>query len=125
MDFHFHRISAKEIKASLGEFNRAHKNSTQKLVARIKQIIRHPEFQISDFRNDIAILKLDNPIPFDLPHIRTACLPKSSESIHTDLPTKSMQNVLPSFSKVICNPWSPVYKMGEKIKILNLNHLGE
>lgn len=75
--FHFNRISAKEIKATLGEFNRAHKNSTQKIVVRVKKIIRHPEFQISDFKNDIAILKLDGQIPSDLPHIQSACLPNS------------------------------------------------
>lgn len=78
---HFYRFSAREIKASLGEFNRALKNDTQKLVIRIKQIIRHPEFQISNFKNDIAILKLDTQVRFDSPHIQPACLPQSGKEI--------------------------------------------
>ncbi|KAK7592922.1 hypothetical protein V9T40_007674 [Parthenolecanium corni] len=78
-------ISAKEIKATLGEFNRAHKNSTQKIVVRVKKIIRHPEFQISDFKNDIAILKLDGQIPSDLPHIQSACLPNSEHRNYTGI----------------------------------------
>lgn len=47
------------------------------MLIRIKEIIRHPEFQISNFKNDIAILKLDSPVSFNTPFIQPACLPNS------------------------------------------------
>ncbi|XKL66669.1 hypothetical protein PGB90_010089 [Kerria lacca] len=78
-------FSAREIKASLGEFNRAQKNESNKQIVRIKQIIRHPDFQISNFKNDIAILKLDTQVRFDTPHIQPACLPSSEKRNYTGL----------------------------------------
>ena len=51
------------------------------MTLRIKQIIRHPEFQISNFKNDIAILKLDSQVPLDSPHIQPACLPSTGTNV--------------------------------------------
>ncbi|XP_018896296.2 trypsin [Bemisia tabaci] len=68
-------IQAKEIKVTLGEHDRQIVNETETVVRKVKKTYRHPEFQISNFNNDIAVLELESTVDIAGPHVRTACLP--------------------------------------------------
>ncbi|XP_065224321.1 trypsin-7-like [Planococcus citri] len=70
-------ITAEEIEASLGEHNRELKYDINKVTVGIKEIIQHPGFTYPASDNDIAILKLDRTISFNIPQIQPACLPNS------------------------------------------------
>ncbi|XP_065221909.1 trypsin-like [Planococcus citri] len=71
-------LTAKEIEASLGEHNQELTYDINKKTVGIKEIIRHPRFNLSSsFDNDIAILKLDRTLSFNIPQIQPACLPNS------------------------------------------------
>lgn len=78
-------FSAKEIKATIGEYNRTMKNDTKRQIIRIKEIIRHPNFQISNFKNDIAILKVETEMKFATPYIQPACLPAYENRNYTGI----------------------------------------
>lgn len=73
------------IKVRLGEWdmgNKKEKYPHQDFTVSAVQI--HPEFDLSNLQNDIAVITLSKPVKFDeTPHIAPVCLPQ----INSD-PTK-------------------------------------
>lgn len=73
-------VNPKEIKVTLGEHDRLVSNeSAPVIIRRIKRAHKHPDFSLSNFNNDIAVLELDSGVDFEAPQIHPACLPENSE----------------------------------------------
>ncbi|XP_065208237.1 trypsin-like isoform X2 [Planococcus citri] len=77
------KYTAETIEASLGERNRELTYDVNKKTVRIREIIRHPGFNLSSSDNDIAILKLNGRISFNTSQIQPACLPNSENRDYT------------------------------------------
>lgn len=53
-------------------------------IVNISKTIYHPDYKSTSYYNDIALLKLDRKINFN-EFIQPACLPKTKESLYTNL----------------------------------------
>lgn len=72
-------VNPKEIKVTLGEHDRDSKNESSPVIMRkIKRVLKHPDFSLSNFNNDIAMLELVSGVDFEAPQIHPACLPEHS-----------------------------------------------
>lgn len=61
---------------TIGEYDRKI-DTGRKSVHHVSKIYRHPNFRLSTFDNDIAIVELREVAPIESPWVRVACLPKS------------------------------------------------
>ncbi|XP_065223841.1 plasma kallikrein-like isoform X2 [Planococcus citri] len=73
-------FTADDIEASLRKHYQKQYERNEKIVG-IKEIIRHPGYDSKrrSGNNDIAILKLNRTISFNIPQIQPACLPSSEK----------------------------------------------
>ncbi|KAI5711946.1 hypothetical protein M8J75_004486 [Diaphorina citri] len=77
-------VNPKEIKVTLGEHDRLSKNeSVPVIIRKVKRAIRHPDFSLSNFNNDIALLEMESGVDFEAPQIHPACLPGNNEANYT------------------------------------------
>lgn len=72
----FYSFSPKDLTVTIGEHDRK-TDSDRKSVHRVSTIHRHPNFRLSTFDNDIAVIELHEVVSIDNPWVRVACLPKS------------------------------------------------
>jgi len=72
-------FSPKDLTVTIGEHDRK-VDTGRKTVHTVAKIQRHPNFRLSTFDNDIAIIELRDAVPIDKPWIRVACLPKSDQT---------------------------------------------
>lgn len=77
-------VNPKEIKVTLGEHDRQSKNESAPVIMRkIKRVLKHPDFSLSNFNNDIAMLELVSGVDFEAPQIHPACLPEHNNVDYT------------------------------------------
>ncbi|XP_050347973.1 proclotting enzyme isoform X2 [Nymphalis io] len=60
--------------ARLGDYNIRTNTETQHVERKIKRVVRHRGFDMRTLHNDVAVLTLDQPVPFTK-NIRPVCLP--------------------------------------------------
>ncbi|XP_065223074.1 trypsin-1-like [Planococcus citri] len=74
------------IEAALGRHYQKQRYERNEKIVGIKEIIRHPgfDFKSRSGNNDIAILKLNRTISFNIPQIQPACLPSSENEDYVD-----------------------------------------
>ena len=52
----------------------------------LSQVLMHPDFNPRTMRNDLALLKLDDPVDFNnVPHVRPICLPSNRDATFAGL----------------------------------------
>uniref|UniRef100_A0A8D9E7P1 Serine proteinase stubble n=1 Tax=Cacopsylla melanoneura TaxID=428564 RepID=A0A8D9E7P1_9HEMI len=74
-------VNPKDIKVTLGEHDRLSKNeSVPVIIRKVKRTIPHPDFSLSNFNNDIAVLELESGVDFEAPQIHPACLPEDNDA---------------------------------------------
>lgn len=71
-------FSPKDLTVTIGEHDRK-TESSRKSVHHVAKIYRHPNFRLSTFDNDIAIIELREVAPLESSWVRVACLPKSGK----------------------------------------------
>lgn len=71
-------FSPKDLTVTIGEHDRK-VDTGRRTVHNVAHIHRHPEFRLSTFDNDIAVIELREAVPIDKPWLRVACLPKSGK----------------------------------------------
>ncbi|RZF38225.1 hypothetical protein LSTR_LSTR005586 [Laodelphax striatellus] len=76
-------LKHKEMSVLLGEHDRRLRNETELTKRKVAKVMAHPNFTISNFNNDIAILKLDAPVNIQDSNLRTACLPQDKSADYT------------------------------------------
>lgn len=69
-------FNPKDLTVTIGEHDRK-VDTGRKTVHHVTKIQRHPDFRLSTFDNDIAVVELREPVPIEKPWVRVACLPKS------------------------------------------------
>lgn len=72
----YYRTDATKVR--LGEFNYGSStDNAQPINVRVAEIIIHPNYTSEFFYNNIALIRLEHPVDFNM-YIRPACLPKVS-----------------------------------------------
>ena len=73
------------VKLELGQHNR--NTGAIQVFIPLSQIFKHPDYNNPhSLSNDLALLKLDNPVDFNnIPHVRPICLPSNREETFTGL----------------------------------------
>jgi len=65
------------MKVRFGEWNAQDDSEPYKNVEiEVARVDIHPNFNAENLQNDVAIIKLAQPIDTSAPHIKTVCLPK-------------------------------------------------
>lgn len=77
----FYSYNLKDLTITIGEHNRKVDNG-RKSVHQVVKINRHPNFRLSTFDNDIAIIELRDVVLIENPWVRVACLPNSGKYLH-------------------------------------------
>lgn len=76
------RVPKDQITIVIGEHDRNLTEESDTVYRKIGTIIRHPQFNRANFHNDIALLRLDEPLRFTKA-VAPACLPIGfGENLH-------------------------------------------
>lgn len=60
-----HGFNADRIKVRLLEHDRSMPEQTQTIDVKVKRILKHPRYSSTTYNNDIAIVRLDEPVKFE------------------------------------------------------------
>ncbi|VVC33685.1 Serine proteases, trypsin family, serine active site,Peptidase S1, PA clan,Serine proteases, trypsin [Cinara cedri] len=74
-------FNPKDLTVTIGEHDRKVETG-RKSVHHVAKIYRHPDFKLSTFDNDIAIVELRDVVSIENPWVRVACLPKTAYSTY-------------------------------------------
>lgn len=67
-------MNVQDVRVRLGEYDFRRPNETRYKDFKIKNLLIHPEFEQATYENDLAIILLDSPTPFNS-YIWPICLP--------------------------------------------------
>lgn len=75
-----HKLTQSNLMVRLGDYDVANPNDVNHFEVPVVQTIIHPRFNAQTLANDVALLRLAQPVPWhQFPHIAPACLPAQGQ----------------------------------------------